>query len=57
MICDVGARMPSLGRFVEGGGGAVNIMYNEFDISSARRHMMVMKIIVGAHLHLLTVFF
>lgn len=55
MIRDICAGVPSLGRFVEGGGGTVDIVYDEFDISIARRHMMVMKIVIGAHRHLLVV--
>lgn len=56
VIRDVRAGVPSLGGFIESGGGAVDIVDDEFDISSARGHMMMMKVVVGAHCHLLTVF-
>lgn len=51
VVRDIVAGVPSPRTFVEGGGRAVDVVYHEFDVTSARVHVMVVKIVVGAHGH------
>lgn len=51
VVRDIVAGVPSPGTFVEGGGWAVDVVYHELDITSARVHVVMVKVVVGAHDH------
>lgn len=51
MIRDIMAGMSSLGSFVEGGGRTIDVMYHELGVTSARVHVVMVKVVIGAHGH------
>lgn len=51
VVRDIVAGVPSPGTFVEGGGWAVDVVYHKLDITSARVHVVMVKVVIGTHDH------
>lgn len=49
MIGNVGAGKVYPRSLVKGGGGAVDIVYDEFNVAGARVHVVMVEVVVGAH--------
>lgn len=49
VIGDVGAGKVDLRGLVKGGGGAVDIVYDELNVAGARVQVVMVEVVVGAH--------